>query len=166
MHSGHIFYLSIAFSLLCWGLVAAWYVWPWLQSRGRRDALLILITPHAFRYIGLSFLVGGVVDPQLPPAFAVPAAYGDLVSALLALVALVALRFSVPGAVGVAWVFNVVGTGDFLYAFFQGYRNRIKPGDLGADFFIPTVLVPALLITHLLIFGLLVGGAGPRRRAS
>ena len=34
----------------------------------------------------------GVVAPELPAAFAVPAAYGDLIAAVLALLALAALR--------------------------------------------------------------------------
>jgi hypothetical protein len=47
---------------------------------------------HSFRFVGLAFLVKGVVSPELPAAFAVPAAYGDLIAAVLALLALAALR--------------------------------------------------------------------------
>jgi hypothetical protein len=53
-----------------------------------RDPLVVL---HTFRFMGLSFLVPGVVSPSLPLAFAAPAAYGDLVVALLAVAATVAL---------------------------------------------------------------------------
>ena len=51
-----------------------------------------LIFPHCFRYIGLVFLVSGVVASDMPQAFAVPAAYGDLLTTVLALIAVIALR--------------------------------------------------------------------------
>src|SRR5215469_2402607 len=73
-------------------VVATLYVWPWLRRVNPREALAILVAPHLFlRFIGLSFLVPGVVTTALPPAFAVPAAFGDLLAGLLAIVATVAL---------------------------------------------------------------------------
>jgi hypothetical protein len=84
--------------------------------------------------------VPGVVSPSLPPAFAAPAAYGDLAAALLAIAAAIALSRRVSWATGVTWVSNVWGTADFLFAFYQGlFGVRISPGALGAAFFIPTV---------------------------
>jgi hypothetical protein len=100
--------------------------------------------------VGLAFLVPGVVSPELPAAWARPAAYGDLVAALLALLALAGLK----GRLGLAlvWVFNLWGAADLLYAFYQGNAVGLDPGDLGSGYFILTVLVPLLLITHALIF--------------
>ena len=114
----------------------------------------VLSLLHSFRFIGLAFLVKGVVAPELPAAFAVPAAYGDLIAALLALVALVALRrgFGIP----LVWAFNLWGTADLLYAFYQGNASGLVPGMLQATYFIPTFIVPLLLITHVLVFLILV----------
>ena len=67
-----------------------------------RRALMPQLFVHATRYIGLVFLVPTVVPPGLPDAFAKPAAYGDLVTALLAIVALLALRGDWPGALALA----------------------------------------------------------------
>ena len=39
-----------------------------VQTRSRIDALRTLLVLHAFRFIGLSFLVPGVVSPNLPLA--------------------------------------------------------------------------------------------------
>ena len=86
--------------------------------------------------------------------FARSAAYGDLAAALLALLALVTLRRR-PGMV-LAWIFNLWGTVDLLNAFFQANVSGLLPGQLGATYFIPTVVVPMLLITHGLIFRLLL----------
>jgi hypothetical protein len=87
--------------------------------------------------------------------FANPAAYGDLLAAVLALVALIAVRLDWSVATPLLWVFNIEGTLDLLNAFVQGVQ-RVHVGDLGATYFIPTVAVPALLVTHFMIFVLLV----------
>src|SRR6266446_5269264 len=72
------FAISVLMSFVAFGVVTKLYLWPWLQTRGRNEALLALVVPHLFRFVGLSFLVPGVVSPELPQAIAVPAAYGDL----------------------------------------------------------------------------------------
>jgi hypothetical protein len=112
---------------------------------------------HCFRFIGLGFVVPGVVSPDLPVAFASPTAYGDLVAAILALLALVAGLHTTPG-IALVWVFNVWGTGDLLNAFYQGNRVGLEPGHLGATYFIVIGIVPLLLITHGLVFRLLLRG--------
>src|SRR6266498_2293630 len=154
-----LFGLSILMSFVASGLVARLFIWPPLRVMARDDALLPLVVPHTFRFIGLSFLMPGVVSPALPSAFAAPAAYGDLVAALLAVVATVALSRRAPLATPLVWLFNVWGAADLLFAFYQGlFGVQLHPGTLGAAFFIPTAVVPPLLITHGLIFRLLVRG--------
>jgi hypothetical protein len=140
-------------------LVAARYLWPALHDRSRTDALRPLLYLHCFRFIGLSFLVPGVVSPDLPGALARPAAYGDLTAALLALLALAGLQSRL-GAV-LVWAFNLWGSVDLLNAYYQGVIGvRLEPGQLGAAYFIPTVVVPLLLITHGLVFRLLLRSDG------
>jgi len=148
------FFVSIAFSLIAWGIVAARYIWPGLRLRQRADALRPLLIFHSFRFVGLAFLVPGVVSPDLPPSFAHSAAYGDLIAAVLALLALLLL----PSASGVvmAWIFNVWGTVDLFNAFYQANHAGLMAGQLGATYFIPTFIVPLLLITHGLGFRILL----------
>src|SRR5512133_1167520 len=86
-----LFGISILMSFVAFGLATKLFIWPYLQTKERDRALLSLMAPHAFRFVGLSFLVPGVVSPSLPSAFAAPAAYGDLVVVLLAVAATVAL---------------------------------------------------------------------------
>jgi hypothetical protein len=149
--------ISIAFSFIAWGIVVAWYVWPDLCRLPRADALQPLLLLHVFRFIGLAFLVPGVVSPELPAAFAAPAAYGDLMAAVLALLALVALRSTL--GIPLVWLFNLWGTADLLFAFYRGNLVNLDPGQLGAAYFIVVILVPLLLITHGLVFRLLLRGA-------
>src|SRR5262249_5307746 len=91
MSSNALFGLSIFMSVLAFAIVTRVYVWPRLQVMRGADALIPLVIPHTFRFLGLSFLVPGVASPSLSRAFAVPAAYGDLVAAVLADVATLAL---------------------------------------------------------------------------
>jgi hypothetical protein len=141
---------------VAFGLVTKLYIWPRLWVAERWDALTALVTIHAFRFVGLSFLVPGVASSELPRSFAVPAAYGDLVAAILAVIATVALSRRSFWAVGLVWLFNLWGTADLLLAFYEGARVGLDAGMLGATFFIPTTVVPALLVIHGLIFWLLV----------
>ena len=167
MSSLALFGISIAFSVIAWGIVLARYVWPVLRRQSRVDAMQPLILLHCFRFVGLSFLVPGVVSPDLPPAWALPAAYGDLVAAVLALLALTLLKSGL--GIALVWVFNLWGSADLLYAFYQGNKIGLEPGQLGATFFIVTVLVPLLLITHGLVFRLLLrpnGSEASRNRRS
>jgi hypothetical protein len=132
-----IFGICVSLSFVAWGIIAGQYLWPALRNLPRARALRLLLLLHSFRFIGLAFLVPGVVSPNLPDDFARPAAYGDLVAAVLALVALAGLRSKL--GIGLVWVFNLWGSADLLYAFYQGLIGvGIKPGQLGAAFFIPT----------------------------
>ena len=151
-----VFGISVAFGFIAWGIVPAQYLWPELRDQPRVRALRPLLILHCFRFIGLAFLVPGVVAAELPAAFAVPAAYGDLMAAILALVALAGLQTR--RGILLVWVFNLWGTAELLYAFYQGNSIGFAPGQLGAAYFIPTFVVPLLLITHGLVFRLLLRG--------
>ncbi len=152
-----LFGISTLMSLVSSGVIAQLYAWPRLRMMNRDQALLVLVAPHMFlRFIGLSFLVPGVVSPSLPAAFAVPAAYGDFVAGVLAVTATLALSQRASWAMALVWLFNSWGAADLLFAIVQGLRVQIDPGALGATFFIPTAVVPPLLVTHALIFRLLV----------
>ena len=133
--------VSLAMGTLSYGLIARWYVMPALAARSRMDALIPLVLPHAFRYIGLAFLIPGVVAHDTTPAFAVPAAYGDLAASVLALLALVALRSRWSLAIPLVWIFNVEGTLDMLVAVSQGVRHT-DAGQLGGVVLIPILIVP------------------------
>ena len=142
---------SLMMGLLAWGLVARWYVLPALANRPRTEALVPLILPHVFRYIGLAFLLPGVVATDIDARFTHPAAFGDLAAALLALLALAALRMRWKAALPLVWVFGIVGTLDRLYAVTTGIRV-VDTGQFGGAYFIPALIVPFLLVSHGLIF--------------
>ena len=148
------FFVSIVFSFIAWGVVTNSLILPTLRRRSRDETLRPLLMFHSFRFVGLSFLVPGVVSPDLPAAFAEGAAYGDIVAAALALSALTLL----PSRLGIAatWVFNLWGSADILHANYDGIRLGVQAGQMGAAYYLPTFIVPLFLITHGLMFWLLL----------
>jgi hypothetical protein len=103
-------------------------------------------------FVGLSFLVPGVVSPDVPAAWVGPAAYGDLIAAILALMALAGRKVGNSPGLGV----QHVGLRGPPLRFYEANRGGLDPGQLGAGYFIVTVFVPLLLITHGLLFRLLL----------
>src|SRR5690242_18598431 len=120
------FFVSIAFGLTAWGIVARRFIWPRLRELPKTEALRPLLTLHSFRFIGLAFLVPGVVSPELPSTFANAAGYGDLIAASLALLSLALLPRA--AGVAVAWIFNIWGSIDLLDAFYQANGAGLKIG--------------------------------------
>jgi hypothetical protein len=145
------FAASVAFGLLAWGAFCLHYVWPRIRDLPLHAAARPILHLHLFRYVGLAFIVPGVVDPGLPLAFAAPAAYGDLVAMALAWVAL--MMGSHRHSRIAIWAFSLWGLADLLFAYYQGAVGvGIETAALGAAWFIPTVAVPLLLWTHVLVF--------------
>ena len=147
-----IFGLQFVLSIVVISLLAKWEVAPRMVKLSQSDALFWLTVPHAFRHIGMVFLVPGLNDRVLPSSFAIPAAYGDLTAGLLAVATLIALRSGWTVAIPVAWLFNIVGTLDL----FNALRHADVVPSFGATWFIPTFVVPFLLVTHYMSFTRLV----------
>ena len=156
MPSPVLFGISAAFGLAAWGAVAWHYIWPELRVRPSPEDLKPILLVHGFRFLGLAFLLPGVVSPELPATFARPVAFGDFITAILALVALATLGTYTGRAL--TWVFNIFGAADLLFAFYLGSRISLpdNPGLLGAGYFILAAYVPLLLITHGLAFRILL----------
>jgi hypothetical protein len=145
-------------SLLRSIVVSVLFAWPWLRAHGCTQALIWLVAPHMLlRFLGLSFLVPGVLSASLPKTWALPAAYGDFVAGILAIIATAAL--AAHGCVGHCggWIFNVWGARQTCCSpFYKGARVDVEPGSLGAGFYIVTAIVPPLLASYALIFILLI----------
>src|SRR5215468_11305742 len=93
LSDNHIHYfISYAVAFLGFGLIGKWYLWPAIKDRAPKVALTPLLLYACLRVNGLMFLMPGLVSPELPRAFAVPTAYGDLTAAVLALIAAALLR--------------------------------------------------------------------------
>ena len=149
------FVLSVAGAFLTSTVVAYTYVWPALRAMPRNDALRLLAAFHAFRFLGMNFLVSGFVSSQLSSNFANQVGWGDLIAAVLALLSMAALSWRWPIAIPIVWIFNIWGTLDLLNAYYMGATKIGDPGLMGAGIYIPALYVPLLLVGHVLAFVIL-----------
>lgn len=146
-----LFGIQFTLSLLAYALIAFWYVVPRLSRLPREVALAPLLWVHAFRVVGGTILAPGAVDPGVPLEFRSMVGYGDLATAFLAIVALVALRARFSGAIWLVWLCLVVGMLDTVNAIIQSVRFNVFTYALGVNWVIVAVYVPALLVSSLLI---------------
>ncbi len=159
MNIGFILPMSMVMGFISYGLMAKWYVLPWAHEKSLSEGLTPILFLHSFRFIGMSFLIEGVTAQALDSRFAHPAAYGDLLAAILALASIVALKSNWKMAIPLVWVFNIEGTLDLLNAVVRGVIFT-SDGHMGATYFIPAVIVPALLVSHVVVFRLLLQKGG------
>ena len=150
------FLLSVAGAFLASAAVAVTYVWPALRTWPRHEALRLLAAFHAFRFLGMNFLVTGFVSPDVNPVFAGAVGWGDLTAATLALLSMAALSWRWPIAIPLVWLFNVWGTLDLLNADDMGATKNADPGLFGAGIYRPALYVPLLLVSHVMVFMILM----------
>jgi hypothetical protein len=146
-----LFGLQFTISLVAYALIAAWYVWPRLAVLPVALALQPLVWVHVFRFVGGSILAPGSVGPGVPADFQRMIGYGDMITAALALLAVVALRVRWSRAIALVWTFVVVGTLDTANAIVQSVRYDVFSHALGLNWVIVTAYVPALLVSSVLI---------------
>jgi hypothetical protein len=117
----------------------------------RVGAHRVIATIHSYRFFGLVFLLPGVVGPGLPAGFATFAAYGDLATGLLAILALLAVKVR-PLFWSLVVAFNIVGVADILVDYCHAAQVNLAAlaGQMGAAYAIPIIYVPLLMITHVL----------------
>src|SRR5918992_5124374 len=138
---------NLLFSTLVFWVAARIYVLPKLPKLRPQVVLLPILLLHSFRHLGLMFLAPGATYAEMPPQFAYPAAFGDLLAALLALAAIPAVAKNAGAGRLLVWLFNVEGTADLLAAIFLGTVYGASPS-MGAAYWVPAFWGPALFVTH------------------
>lgn len=147
-----LFGIQFTFFLVAYSLIAWWYGAPRLARLPREVALVPLVWIHAFRMVGGTILAPGSVDAAVPAEFRSMIGFGDMATAVLALVALVALRARWSGAIALVWLCLTVGLLDTVNAIIQSMRFSVFTHGLGFNWVIVTTYVPALLVSSVLIF--------------
>jgi hypothetical protein len=152
-----LFNIHLVLGYVAWLLCFRVYLWPKLSSMAPLDAQRAIATLHSFRFFGLVFILPGVIGPNLPRSFAAFAAYWDLATGVLAMLALLTV-----GVRPLFWLFtiafNLVGTVDIILDYYHAIQVGLpaQPGQLGATYVIPIMYVPLLMITHFAAFYLLL----------
>jgi hypothetical protein len=157
MSPGIIFSLQLVLGYAAWLLCFGVYVMPRLKAMDRVAAHRAIAALHSFRFFGLVFILPGVVGPDLPASFATFAAYGDLATGVLAMLALLTVKIR-PFFWLFVVAFNIVGIVDIIVDYYLATQVDLPAlaGQLGAGYAIPVIYVPLLMITHVVAFYLLL----------
>ena len=156
MNGVAIFWMQLVTSFFVFGLVTAWYVWPALTKLSRNSALVALLFVHVFRYVGMTELVTGMIDPKLPGEFVSSAAYGDLLEAALALLCIFALRSNWRFAIPLVWAANTWGFVDLLNGVRGVLQLNVPSFNLATFWYVYTFYAPLVIVSHLMIFWILI----------
>ncbi len=146
---------NLLLSTLVFWIAAKLYLLPRLQNLKPQTVLLPILLLHSFRHLGLMFLAPGATYAGIPMQFAYPAAFGDLIAALLALTSIAAVAMNWKGARFLVWIFTIEGTLDLVAAIVLAtiYGAHVF---MGPAYWIPAFWVPALLVTHYITFVVLL----------
>jgi hypothetical protein len=147
----NILTLNLLFSTFVFWAAAKIYILPKLSQLRPQVILLPILLLHSLRHLGLMFLAPGATYAGIPPQFAYPAAFGDLLAALLAAVAIVPVAKKARAAPLLVWIFNVEGTVDLIAAIALATIYGAA-AYMGPAYWIPAFWVPALLVTHYITF--------------
>ena len=136
-------------------VAARLYLFPLIARVRAQQILVPILLLHSMRNLGMMFLDRGATYPGMPPEFAYPAAFGDLVTAIIAFAVIPLVLGGSRLAKPIVWIFNIWGTVDLVTAVTTATIHG-APFAMGAAYWIPAVAVPALLVTHYVTFVLLL----------
>jgi hypothetical protein len=147
--------LNLVANTVIFFVAARLYLLPLVSRLRPKQILVPILLLHSTRHLGMMFLTRGATYPGLPPEFAYPAAFGDLVTAILAFVAIPLVLRGSRLAKPIVWVFNIFGTVDLLVAITMATVYN-APVEMGPAYWIPAFWVPLLLVTHYVAFVVLL----------
>jgi len=146
---------ATVWTLTALALLACWKISPvraWVLNTDLRWLVLFHVTRL---FAGAYFLVL-CQHGELPCGFARPAAWGDIVVAVLALAVVVAMRTQFAKMLLLTW--NTVGLIDIIFVVFSALRFGLKDWqsmhalrELPLSL-LPTFLVPIIIASHVLVF--------------
>jgi hypothetical protein len=134
-------------SLCIFALGAIWYARPLLRSMTRADALTALLWIHVFRYTAIFAISAQHEGLQISNTTLYEIVTGDLVGALIALLAIALLRARRGLGVILAWLVVVETLADFA---FQAHRRLLEPllqEPTGVLALVLTFLVPLVIVS-------------------
>jgi hypothetical protein len=146
--------LNLIANTVIFYVAARLYLLPLVPRLRPQQILVPILLLHSTRHLGMMFLTRGATFPGLPPGFAYPAAFGDLITAVLAFAAILLVVRGARLAKPLVWIFNIFGTLDLLMAIVSANIYK-APVTMGPAYWIPAFWVPLLLVTHYVTFVLL-----------
>ncbi|MBV9516561.1 MAG: hypothetical protein JO068_00435 [Hyphomicrobiales bacterium] len=138
-------------SLIVYGVIAGWYVVPWLKGRSRANALIALLWIHVFRYIALNVFSGQHTGFPTSDAGALDIAIGDVGGAVLGFVTIALLRQRVRFAISLAWLLVLETAYDTVTNIRDGIHEHLMGAASGVTWLVLIFFVPALVVSTVVL---------------
>jgi hypothetical protein len=146
--------INIFFSLLVFNAAYRWFLKSILPQLKPSTVLIPILLLHSMRHLGLMFLTTGVTSTAMPQQFAIPAAAGDFLAAVLAFIAAFLIQRKSKFAIPMTWLFSIVGIADFATVVVLSRVFRAADF-MGGAYWIPSFWVPMLIVGHIIIITVL-----------
>lgn len=138
-------------SLIVFATVARWYVVPWLNSRGRADALIALLWVHVFRYVALQVFSAQHTGFPISDSGAIEIVIGDIAGAVIAFITIALLRQRLRLAIPLAWLLVAETAYDTISNIHGGVREQLMGAASGVTWFVLVFFVPIVVVSGLLL---------------
>jgi hypothetical protein len=139
--------LAQLISLIVFANIARWYIAPWLSRQERTIALTILVWPHVFRYVALQAYSAQHAGFPISDSGLTRLVYGDIAGAVLAMVAIVALRHKVKGAIAMTWLLVAMTIADTVSNVSNGIHENLFGAATGVTWMVVAFYVPFLMVS-------------------
>ncbi len=151
MSSFLVLNIQSTFSLILFILIARWYVAPRLSGRSRNEAILPLLWIHPFRYAPLTLLAPGQANPRIPADVIGVVVCGDLLAAVSALLAIVAVKLHLKVATALVWLFSIASVVDLVYSTARAIGSQMHTFYIAWSWYIVNFYVPMLIVSQAMI---------------
>jgi hypothetical protein len=138
-------------SLVVFATMARWYVAPWLNTRGRADALVPLLWVQVFRYIALQAFSAQRDGFPISDGGLMEIVVGDLFGSLIAFATIVALRYRAALAIPLAWLLVVETATDTFLNIRGGVQENLMGAAGGVTWLILGFYVPIVVVSLVMI---------------
>jgi len=133
-----------------------YWILPRVSKLSIHEALLPFVFLNTFRYLGLTFMAKEQFYNGFPPEFLTTVGLLDFTTAILAIIAVIALKNKWSFAISLVWIFNVIGFGDLITAFPQFFALELYNQNLGFIWLMFVTYGLATFLSHIYIFNRLI----------
>lgn len=153
--------VQVGIALIGYYLAYRIYWRDWFNRQEFGPAVQPLLLIHLYRFLGLTLLVTGQADPNLPLRAMQTIAFGDFASAVAALFAAIAVYLDSRLAPLFVAIFTLVGLADFAIVGYTAITENVFQAYIGGMWFLSGILAPVLLLSHIYIAYRLFFQRGP-----
>src|SRR5215510_10384681 len=139
--------LASTLSFIVFASIVVWYVAPWLRTQSRADALIALLWVQVFRYVALQIFSAQKFGFAVSDGARDQIAIGDVVGAILALSAIIALRRKARMAIALTWLCAAETFLDLANSTVAGLRESLFETAAGVTWLILTFYAPILWLS-------------------